>query len=125
MLLPYVAMGAIPARREEPMEDPGKVDGVGTREGRVRRVHEFPRSRTRLSHFSLPAPILGLLRDQDLGSWPTQRPTDCLLHGTVRGYLGCPPYFPLWLAIFHGRAARVSEEDGGQLLESGGITFQV
>jgi hypothetical protein len=41
------------------------------------------------------------------------------------GYLGCPAYFPLWLTIFHGRAARVSEEDGGQLLDSGGITFQV
>jgi hypothetical protein len=41
------------------------------------------------------------------------------------GYLGCPPYFPLWLSIYHGRASRVSEEDGGQLLDSGGITFQV
>jgi hypothetical protein len=29
------------------------------------------------------------------------------------------------LAIFHGRAARVSEEDGDELLASGGITFHV
>jgi hypothetical protein len=41
------------------------------------------------------------------------------------GYLGCPAYFLLWLAIFHGRATRVSEEDGGELLASRGITFQV
>jgi hypothetical protein len=41
------------------------------------------------------------------------------------GYLGCPPYFPLWLSIFHGREKRVSEEDGGQLVDCGGITFQV
>jgi hypothetical protein len=34
-------------------------------------------------------------------------------------------YFPLWLSIFHGRAARVGKEDGGQLLDSSGITFQV
>ncbi|KAK1627319.1 hypothetical protein QYE76_001634 [Lolium multiflorum] len=24
-------------------------------------------------------------------------------------YLGCPPYFPLWVSIFHGRATRASE----------------
>jgi hypothetical protein len=26
-------------------------------------------------------------------------------------YLGCPPYFPLWLSIFHGRAAQMSKSD--------------
>src|SRR4051812_33579920 len=38
------------------------------------------------------------------------------------GWLGCPPYFPLWLAIFHGRAQR---GDDGELIPSGGITFQM
>ncbi|KAK1627354.1 hypothetical protein QYE76_001669 [Lolium multiflorum] len=38
-------------------------------------------------------------------------------------YLGCPPYFPLWVSIFHGRATRVSKSD--QLIPNGGITFQV
>jgi hypothetical protein len=41
------------------------------------------------------------------------------------GYLGFPAYFPLLLTIFHGWAARVSEKDGGKLLDSGGIMFQV
>jgi hypothetical protein len=27
------------------------------------------------------------------------------------GYLGCPPYFPPWLSIFHRRAKRVCEEE--------------
>src|SRR3954464_13716850 len=38
------------------------------------------------------------------------------------GWLGCPPYFPLWLAIVHGRAQR---GDNGELIPSGGITFQM
>ena len=41
------------------------------------------------------------------------------------GFLGCPPYFPLWLALFHGRAQRKKPEDGGELIASGGITFQL
>ncbi|KAK1607968.1 hypothetical protein QYE76_031641 [Lolium multiflorum] len=39
-------------------------------------------------------------------------------------YLGCPPYFPLWVSIFHGRATRVSKGDQS-LIPNGGITFQV
>ncbi|KAK1662797.1 hypothetical protein QYE76_050956 [Lolium multiflorum] len=39
-------------------------------------------------------------------------------------YLGCPPYFPLWVSIFHGRATRVSKSDQS-LIPNGGITFQV
>ena len=41
------------------------------------------------------------------------------------GFLGCPPYFPLWLALFHGRAQRKKPEEGGELIASGGITFQL
>ena len=41
------------------------------------------------------------------------------------GWLGCPAYFPLWLAMFHGRAQRTSDDDGGELIASGGITFQM
>ena len=40
-----------------------------------------------------------------------------------KGYLGCPPYFPLWLAMFHGRAQRRKVEEGGDLIASGDITF--
>jgi hypothetical protein len=39
-------------------------------------------------------------------------------------YLGCPPYFPLWVSIFHGRATRVSKSDLS-LIPNDGITFQV
>ncbi|KAK1650849.1 hypothetical protein QYE76_068654 [Lolium multiflorum] len=39
-------------------------------------------------------------------------------------YLGCPPYFPLWVSIFHGGAALVSNSDQS-LIPNGGITFQV
>lgn len=37
-------------------------------------------------------------------------------------YLGCRPYFPLWLALFHGRAHTVGSD--GPLQTSGGINFQ-
>ncbi|KAK1641869.1 hypothetical protein QYE76_059674 [Lolium multiflorum] len=39
-------------------------------------------------------------------------------------YLGWPPYFPLWVSIFHGRATRVSKSDQS-LIPNGVITFQV
>ncbi|KAK1615197.1 hypothetical protein QYE76_020714 [Lolium multiflorum] len=39
-------------------------------------------------------------------------------------YLGCPPYFPLWVSIFNGRATRASKSDR-LLIPNGGITFQV
>ncbi|KAK1610986.1 hypothetical protein QYE76_034659 [Lolium multiflorum] len=39
-------------------------------------------------------------------------------------YLGCPPYFPLWVSIFHGRATRASKSSEA-LIPNGGITFQV
>jgi hypothetical protein len=39
-------------------------------------------------------------------------------------YLGYPPYFPMWLSIFHCRAARMSKSDPTLVLV-GGITFQV
>jgi hypothetical protein len=35
-----------------------------------------------------------------------------------------PPYFPLWVTIFHGRVTRVSKSDRS-LIPNGGITFQV
>jgi hypothetical protein len=37
-------------------------------------------------------------------------------------YLRCPPYFPLWVSIFHRRVARVSKSDPS-LIPNGGITF--
>jgi hypothetical protein len=39
-------------------------------------------------------------------------------------YLCCPPYFPLWLSIFHGRATCMSKRNP-MLVAAGGITFQV
>jgi hypothetical protein len=59
----------------------------------------------------------------DLGSHSLQQISFFIT--LCEGYLECPVYFPLWLTIFHGQAARVSEQDGGQLLDSGGIMFQV
>ena len=37
-------------------------------------------------------------------------------------YLGCRPYFPLWLALFHGRAHPAGSDN--PLQASGGINFQ-
>src|SRR3954467_15599796 len=42
----------------------------------------------------------------------------------VKKLPGDPPYFPLWLAMFHGRAQRERGEDG-ELIPYGGITFQM
>ena len=38
-------------------------------------------------------------------------------------YLGCRPYFTLWLELFHGRIGR--EASGGLILAAGGVTFQL
>jgi hypothetical protein len=38
-------------------------------------------------------------------------------------YLGCRPYFPLWLELFHGRIGR--EASSGLMLAAGGVTFQL
>jgi hypothetical protein len=39
-------------------------------------------------------------------------------------YLNCPPYFPLSLSIFHGKATCVSKSNSS-LIGVGGITIQV
>jgi hypothetical protein len=38
-------------------------------------------------------------------------------------YLGCPPFFHLWLSIFHGKLQ--TETAKGPMQVTGGITFQV
>ena len=39
----------------------------------------------------------------DLGPHSVQK--IALFMAFCEGYLGCAPYFPLWLALFHGRAS--------------------
>jgi hypothetical protein len=38
-------------------------------------------------------------------------------------YLGCPPFFPLWLSIFHGKLQ--TESAKGRMQRTRGVTFQV
>ncbi|KAK1608227.1 hypothetical protein QYE76_031900 [Lolium multiflorum] len=93
-LLPYVASGVIP--------EFNRNDG------------EF-RRRTRWS----PSRGPGSLRP---GPHSVQQIS--LFVALCECYLACPPYFPLWVSIFHGRATRASKGSEA-LIPNGGITFQV
>ncbi|KAK1608375.1 hypothetical protein QYE76_032048 [Lolium multiflorum] len=93
-LLPYVASGVIP---------------------------EFNRERWRVPPADEWNPSHGP-GVSDLGPHSVQQIS--LFVALCECYLACPPYFPLWVSIFHGRATRASK-GGEALIPNGGITFQV
>jgi hypothetical protein len=40
--------------------------------------------------------------------------------GFCKSYLGCAPYFPLWLHLFYGK----TQPAGNAIQDAGGVTFQ-
>ncbi|KAK1601276.1 hypothetical protein QYE76_017230 [Lolium multiflorum] len=90
----------------------------------VRALHELPRPRVRLPTSDFLRQLLAFynIKISDLGPHSVQQ--IALFVALCECYLGCPPYFPLWVSIFHGRATRVSKNSEA-LIPNGGITFQV
>jgi hypothetical protein len=60
------------------------------------------------------------IKNTDLGPHSIQQLA--IFVAFCESYLGCVPYFPLWLALFHGRATH--EGKNGPVQACGGITFQ-
>ncbi|KAK1650279.1 hypothetical protein QYE76_068084 [Lolium multiflorum] len=124
-LLPYVASGVIPEFKQERWRVPpaNEVEPL-TRPG------EFVLFLSFLDRgFALPSSdfIRQLLAFYginicDLGPHSVQQIS--LFVALCECYLGCPPYFPLWVSIFHGRATRANKSSEA-LIPNGGITFQV
>ncbi|KAK1685170.1 hypothetical protein QYE76_046018 [Lolium multiflorum] len=120
-LLPYVASGVIPEFKLERWRVPPANE-----------VEPLPRFVIFLSFldrgFALPTSdflrqLLAFysIKVSDLGPHSVQQIS--LFVALCECYLGCPPYFPLWVSIFHGRATRASKNSEA-LIPNGGITFQ-
>jgi hypothetical protein len=124
-LLPYISDGIIP----EFWHERWRVPGANETEPRPR-PGEFVIFTSFLDRgFALPTSdflrqLLAFydIKISDLGPHSVQQ--IALFVALCECYLGCPPYFPLWVTIFHGRATRVSKSDQS-LIPNGGITFQV
>ncbi|KAM0911980.1 hypothetical protein ACQ4PT_013105 [Festuca glaucescens] len=122
-LMSFTASGVIPQKGATRWRMPGNEEIPLPEKGEfvvfvsfLERGLSFPTSqflRRLLSYYNIQI--------SDLGPHSIQQIS--LFVALCEGYLGCPPYFPLWLAIFHGRVAR--ENKKGPLVAVGGITFQV
>ncbi|KAK1601946.1 hypothetical protein QYE76_027051 [Lolium multiflorum] len=123
-LLPYVASGVIPEFNRERWRVPPADGGTPPAAGEfviflsfLDRGFALPTSdflRQLLAFYSIKV--------SDLGPHSVQQIS--LFVALCECYLACPPYFPLWVSIFHGRATRASK-GGEALIPNGGITFQV
>ncbi|KAK1680107.1 hypothetical protein QYE76_040955 [Lolium multiflorum] len=123
-LLPYVASGVIPEFNKERWRVPpaNEVEPLP-------RPGEFVLFLSFLDRgFALPTSdflrqLLAFynIKVSDLGPHSVQQIS--LFVALCECYLGCPPYFPLWVSIFHGRATRASKNSEA-LIPNGGITFQ-
>ncbi|KAK1664676.1 hypothetical protein QYE76_052835 [Lolium multiflorum] len=124
-LIPYVAAGIIPefkrerwrvpaANEVEPLPRPGEFVLFLSFLDRGLALPSSDFFRQLLSFYNIKV--------SDLGPHSVQQ--IALFVALCECYLGCPPYFPLWVSIFHGRATRVSKVDQS-LIPNGGITFQV
>ncbi|KAK1608209.1 hypothetical protein QYE76_031882 [Lolium multiflorum] len=124
-LLPYVASGVIPefnrerwrvppANEVEPLPRPGEfvIFSSFLDRGFALPTSEFLQQL--LAFYSIKV--------SDLGPHSVQQIS--LFVALCECYLGCPPYFPLWVSVFHGRATRASKGSEA-LIPNGGITFQV
>jgi hypothetical protein len=124
-LLPYVASGIIPEFKQERWQVPAANEVEP-----LPRPGEFVIFLSFLDRgFALPTSdflrqLLAFynIKVSDLGPHSVQQIS--LFVALCECYLGCPPYFPLWVSIFHGRATRASKGDPA-LIPNGGITFQV
>ncbi|KAK1648130.1 hypothetical protein QYE76_065935 [Lolium multiflorum] len=124
-LLPYVASGVIPefnkerwrvppANEVEPLPRPGEFVLFLSFLDRGFALPTSDFLRQLLAFYSIKV--------SDLGPHSVQQIS--LFVALCECYLGCPPYFPLWVSIFHGRATRASKNSEA-LIPNGGITFQV
>ncbi|KAK1698457.1 hypothetical protein QYE76_015154 [Lolium multiflorum] len=124
-LLPYISAGIIPMMSRERWRVPATNETEP-----LPRTGEFVIFMSFLDRgFAVPTSdflrqLLAFynIKISDLGPHNVQQIS--LFVALCECYLGCPPYFPLWVSIFHGRAARVSKSDQS-LIPNGGITFQV
>ncbi|KAK1665953.1 hypothetical protein QYE76_054112 [Lolium multiflorum] len=123
-LIPYVAAGIIPefkrerwrvpaANEVEPLPRPGEFVLFLSFLDRGLALPSSDFFRQLLSFYNIKV--------SDLGPHSVQQ--IALFVALCECYLACPPYFPLWVSIFHGRATRVSKVDQ-TLIPNGGITFQ-
>ncbi|KAK1683294.1 hypothetical protein QYE76_044142 [Lolium multiflorum] len=123
-LIPYVAAGIIPefkrerwrvpaANEVEPLPRPGEFVLFLSFLDRGLALPSSDFFRQLLSFYNIKV--------SDLGPHSVQQ--IALFVALCECYLACPPYFPLWVSIFHGRATRVSKVDQS-LIPNGGITFQ-
>jgi hypothetical protein len=124
-LIPYISAGIIPevatkrwrvpaANETEPLPRPGEFVILMSFLDRGFTVPTSDFLRQLLAFYNI--------KISDLGPHSVQQIS--LFVALCECYLGCPPYFPLWVSSFHGRAARVSRSDPS-LIPNGGITFQV
>ncbi|KAK1611154.1 hypothetical protein QYE76_034827 [Lolium multiflorum] len=112
-LLPYVASGVIPEFKQERWRVPpaNEVEPLP-------RPGEFVIFLSFLDRgFALPTsdflrPLLAFnnIKVSDLGPHSVQQIS--LFVALCECYLGCPPYFPLWVSIFHGRATGLARAPG-------------
>jgi hypothetical protein len=123
MLLPFMSSGIIPEARNNRWLIPGDEETPMPRKGEfivflsfLERGLSFP-----TSHFIRRFLEFYGIKITDLGPHSIQQIS--LFVALCQCSLGCPPYFPLWLAIFHGRITH--ESPNGPMVAAGGITFQV
>ncbi|KAK1683835.1 hypothetical protein QYE76_044683 [Lolium multiflorum] len=124
-LIPYVAAGIIPefkrerwrvpaANEVEPLPRPGEFVLFLSFLDRGLALPSSDFFRQLLSFYNIKVSDLG----------PHSIHQIAMFVALCECYLACPPYFPLWVSIFHGRATRVSKVNQ-TLIPNGGITFQV
>ncbi|KAK1551519.1 hypothetical protein QYE76_000012 [Lolium multiflorum] len=124
-LIPYVAAGIIPefkrerwrvpaANEVEPLPRPGEFVLFLSFLDRGLALPTSDFFRQLLSFYNIKVSDLGPHSVQQIAQFVAL--CEC--------YLACPPYFPLWVSIFLGRATRASKSDRS-LVPNGGITFQV
>lgn len=118
MLLPYISQGIIPEARINRWRIPGDEEIPAPRPGEfvvflsyLDRGLSFP-----TCHFLRRFLAFYNIKLTDLGPHSIQQIS--LFVAFCECYLGCPPYFPLWLAIFHGRVSH--ESANGPMVAVGG-----
>ncbi|KAK1644234.1 hypothetical protein QYE76_062039 [Lolium multiflorum] len=124
-LLPYVASGIIPEfNRERWRVPPADEVEPSPRPGEFVIFSSFLDRGFALPTSDFLRQLLAFysIKISDLGPHSVQQIS--LFVALCECYLGCPPYFPLWVSVFHGRATRASKGSEA-LIPNGGITFQV
>ncbi|KAK1692934.1 hypothetical protein QYE76_009631 [Lolium multiflorum] len=124
-LLPYVASGVIPEfNRERWRVPPADEVEPSPRPGEFVIFSSFLDRGFALPTSDFLRQLLAFysIKISDLGPHSVQQIS--LFVALCECYLGCPPYFPLWVSVFHGRATRASKGSEA-LIPNGGITFQV